>query len=343
MNPIQSQAIDLVEFVYDLDVNEDNWVPSLLDVGLPLFDHGYGVVGTTYVRPTEGGMPFPTKFYQCAGPADLIERVLGASRLANEEVLREINRSGVVTTLSEAVARYPDGVAPLEEFQKHMEGAKDILALTAVDPNGVGISICAPLPELTKLSGRDRELWQMIGAHLVSGYRLRRGVLEAQDSLVKQSALPRNAEAVLDPKTFAMTEAVGRARDGPGEFLREAAIQVDRARGRLRKDEPEAALEIWKGLVEGRWSLVDWFDTDGRRFVLANPNPPRLKDPRGLTERENQVCTYAALGETNKLISYRLGISQSKISSTLQSAMRKLGAQTRSQLVEKLRAFPMSG
>ncbi len=130
MNPIQSSAIDLVEFVYDLDVHDDHWVPSLLDVGLPLFDHGYGVVGTTYVRPNEGGMPFPTKFHQASGPEDLTERVLVASTLADEKVLREINRSGVVTTLSETVGRFPDGAPPLEEFQKYLAGAKDMLALT---------------------------------------------------------------------------------------------------------------------------------------------------------------------------------------------------------------------
>ncbi|MGB5351240.1 MAG: aldo/keto reductase [Polyangiales bacterium] len=51
-------------------------------------------------------MPFPTKFYPSAGPDDLTARVLSASTLANADILREINRSGVVTTLSEMVERY---------------------------------------------------------------------------------------------------------------------------------------------------------------------------------------------------------------------------------------------
>lgn len=340
MNPVTSSTIDLVEFVYDLDVEKDHWVPSLLEVGLPLLDHGHGVVGTTYVRPPEGGIPFPTKFHQLSGPPDLMGRVLRISTLANEEVLREVNRSGVVTTLSEAINRFPGRVAPLEEFQRHLAGAKDILALTAVDPNGVGMSLTVPLPEVTKLSGRERELWQMMGSHLVSGFRLRQGLEEKRKAPMQSSSLPRYAEAVLDPKRFEVAEAIGRAKDeNVGDILREAAIQIDRARGRLRRKDPEHALEIWRGLVEGRWSLVDWFDSDGRRFVLAHPNPPRLKDPRGLTERESQVCSYVSLGETNKLISYRLGINQSKVSSTLRSAMRKLGVRTRPQLVERLRGF----
>lgn len=339
MNPIKSNVIDLIEFVYDLDVEKDQWVSSLLEVGLPLFDHGHGVVATTYVRPVEGGVPFPTKFYQSSGPPDLTERMLMGSTLANEEALREVNRSGVVTTLSETANRLADAVEPFEAFKPYLADTKDLLALTAVDPNGIGISLCAPLPEVTKLNGRERELWQMIGAHLVSGFRLRRGLDEAHEALIEDGSLPRNAEAVLDPKTFEVTDAVGRAREGAGDFLRESAIRIDRARGRLRKEDPEEALEIWKGLVEGRWSMVDWFDNDGRRYVLAHPNPPRLNDPRGLTERETQVCTYASLGESNKLISYRLGISQSKVSTTIRSVMRKLGVQTRAQLVERLRGL----
>ena len=290
MNSVTSSAIDVVEFVYDLDVNKDHWVPSLLEVGLPLLDHGHGVVGATYVRPPEGGIPFPTKFHQLSGPPDLMERVLRASTLANEEVLREINRSGVVTTLSETVARFPGAVAPLEEFQLHLADAKDILALTAVDPNGVGMSLTIPLPEVTQLSGRDRELWQMIGTHLVSGFRLRQGLEEEHEAPTESSSLPRHAEAVLDPKRFEVAEAIGRAKDKDvGGFLREAAIQIDRA--------------------------------------------------RGLTEREAQVCTYVSLGESNKLISYRLGVSQPLVSAALKSAMRKLGVRTRPQLVDRLRGF----
>jgi len=337
MNRVSSTAIDLTEFVYDLDVPRKEWIPSLLEVGLPLFDHGYGVLGMTYMRPPEGGMPTPTKFHQCAGPSDLPERLLMGSTLADPDLLREINRSGVVTTLSAQAHRVPGG---LEAFEPYIAPAKDLLAITAVDPNGIGLSLSILLPEVTHLTGKDRETWTMIGAHLVSGFRLRQCLEEARNAHTGSTSLPNNAEAVLDPKKFDIADAVGPATDpGTGEFIRKAARLIDKARGRLRREDPEEALEIWKALVDGRWSMVDWFDSDGRRFVLAHANPPDLKDPRGLSERERQVATYAALGETNKLISYRLGISQPKVSTTIKSAMHKLAVQTRPQLVEKLRAF----
>jgi DNA-binding CsgD family transcriptional regulator len=76
--------------------------------------------------------------------------------------------------------------------------------------------------------------------------------------------------------------------------------------------------------------------------VLAKPNAPNLGDPRGLNEREAQVATYAALGESSKIISYRFGISAAWVSTLLTSAMRKLAVKTPAQLVEKMRGLPRS-
>ena len=120
------------------------------------------------------------------------------------------------------------------------------------------------------------------------------------------------------------------------DALREAARSVDRARGKLRKDDPQLALETWKALVSGRWTIVDWFDTDGRRFILAISNSPEARDPRGLTEQESQVVMYVMLAETSKLIAYRLGLSQARVSALLKSAMYKLGVKSKAALVQKL-------
>ncbi|MBW1757555.1 MAG: response regulator transcription factor [Deltaproteobacteria bacterium] len=48
-----------------------------------------------------------------------------------------------------------------------------------------------------------------------------------------------------------------------------------------------------------------------------------------------QVVAYAILGDTNKMIAYRLGLSTSRVSLLL----RKLGLRTRAQLVKTIREF----
>ena len=101
---------------------------------------------------------------------------------------------------------------------------------------------------------------------------------------------------------------------------------MEKARGKQRKTDPEGATDAWNGLVTGRWSLVDRFERDGRRYIVARRNEHHLPDPRALTPRERAVAHLAALGKSNKLIGYELGISASTIAGHLSAAMKKLGA-----------------
>lgn len=82
----------------------------------------------------------------------------------------------------------------------------------------------------------------------------------------------------------------------------------------------------------GRWSLVDKFDTDGKRFVVAIRNDPAYRDPRGLTRRERQIAELVGLGRTTKQISYALGVSDAAVTNCLAGAQHKLGLCSRSEL-----------
>jgi DNA-binding CsgD family transcriptional regulator len=210
-----------------------------------------------------------------------------------------------------------------------------------MDPDLHGVGINVPSAEPIQLSRKAREHWQMLAVHFAAGHRLRRSLGQGCDAPgVPVTELPLNAEALLDPKRFLVSHRAGDARGKTAsEAIRQAAVRVDRARGKARKSDPERAIRLWEGLVRGRWSLVDWFDTDGRRFVLAIPNAPNLGDPRSLSKREHQVATYAALGESNKTTGYRLGLSPPRISALLNSAMRKFGVKTKAQLVMKMRGL----
>ncbi len=300
-------------------------------------DRGLGLFGFAFVRPAVGGSGADAVLrymHTRSLPVDFPERLDAARRLISPELVSAATPPGYAGTWSQLLDAYPEVArAFLERL-----GYADLLGVLAVDPNGIGVHISAPLPTATKLSKRSQERWQMLGAHIASAYRLRLALGESGTrSRGDSTGLPHDAEAVLDANGFHVVDAVGQAKEPTvSGLLREASRAVDRARGELREANPVEALETWKALVIGRWSMVDWFDTEGRRFFLAIPNPPDLRDPRGLTEQERQVVRYVLLGDTNKLIAYRLGLSSGRVSVLLKSAMHKLGVHTRTALVRKL-------
>ncbi len=337
MDNVTSCAIDLIEAAYDLRRSDADWVAQLVKTAEPILDHGLGLFGFGFIRPTpgRGGADAVVRYMHTRSlPADFPERLDAARRLLSPELIEAAAPPGYAGTWTQLLEGYPEvAQAFLEKL-----GYADLLGILAVDPNGIGVHMSAPLPCAKRLSKRSQERWQMIGAHIASAYRLRLALIDpAARSQADSTGLPHDAEAVFDVNGFRVVDAVGPAKDPTvASLLRDASRAVDRARGELREADPHEALETWKAMVDGRWSMVDWFDSDGRRFFLAIPNPPDLRDPRGLTEQERQVVTYVLLGDTNKLIAYRIGLSPGRVSVLLKSAMHKLGVNSRTQLVRKL-------
>ena len=341
MDRATSAMIDLAEASYDLDVTDSEWLLKVMEAGLPVLDHGLGVAGGIYTRPLDGSEVTLHQLHVAAGPQDFAIRQARMCAECPAEILRACTRPGICMTLSEAAG--DKHAYALESWNRHHDYAKDALGLSAVDPDGQGALIISPLSERTTLTGHVRHRWQMVGAHLTTGFRLRRALEKANENPTPEFDLPHRAEALLDPTSFQVKEAVGVAQESEATAaLHDAAVLIDRARGRMRKTDPDEALKIWRGLVEGRWSMVDWFDCDSRRFVLAVRNPPGINDPHGLTKREGQVASYAALGESGKLIGYRLGLSPSRVSALLRDAMRKLRVHTQAELVQKMRGLGLA-
>jgi DNA-binding NarL/FixJ family response regulator len=108
---------------------------------------------------------------------------------------------------------------------------------------------------------------------------------------------------------------------------------MENARGRLRRSDPDEALLLWQGLVDGTWSLVDQHESDGKRYLLARRNAPDVRDPLALTPRERVVLAFAAMGHQNKFIAYLLGLPVSKVAGHLAGARRKLRVTSRAELI----------
>ena len=334
LDPVKSATIDMVEASYDLDGPDDEWFAMVLHAGREVIDQGCGYIGLIFDRPPEGGALTAKHWISEGAPEDAPARFLQSFGAMGWQHARAATSPGAVHTATEYGAAHP---GLFETWQSELGFAADALGVSAVDPCGRGLLLAVPLPHRSRLTEGERSHWQMLCAHLAAAHRIRRAVAGQRAA---KSKLPHNAEAVLDPKTFCIEDASGLPDDGSAaEKLRNAAVRIDRARGRLRNDAPDDALETWWAMMHGRWSMIDWFDSDQRRYVLAIPNQPNLGDPRGLTERELQVATYSALGETGKLISYRLGVSKGTVSNALHAAMHKLEVKTQPQLAEKMRGF----
>ncbi len=111
----------------------------------------------------------------------------------------------------------------------------------------------------------------------------------------------------------------------------------------MRNDSPDDALAMWRTLVTCRWSLVDRFESDGRRYLVARANEPPTA-PRGeLTDRQYQVASMAALGHSNKMIGYALGLLAATVSEHLSRACQRLGVRLRAELGTEGRGPPVEG
>ena len=345
MKNAREAAIDIVEASYNLEVSASEWMRNLQERAAPVFDLGRAFGGGIWAGMDDTGNLIATGFsYSDPAAAEItLPKVaqataeIGAERMAawTEET------QSIVSVHSS----HPPELGTFEVFTRHLECA-DILEVNAHDHDGYGFSWWCPSDTPIQLSRREKKTLEQLTIHMAAGHRIRREI-ENQPTAkgLSLAELPLDAEALMDPKHFVVTDASGVARDATvSERIREAAKQVDKARGKLRRQDPEEALDIWKGLARGRWSLVDWFDTDGRRYVLAKPNLPRVGDPRGLTEQEALIATYAARGETGKIMSYRFWISRQSISTLLGSPRIKLLVTTQAELAAKLGPFgPRAG
>lgn len=95
-----------------------------------------------------------------------------------------------------------------------------------------------------------------------------------------------------------------------------------------------AAIRAWQGVLSGRLRVVDWYDREGRRYILTQPNPEPATAP--LAPRERRVLALRARGSALKVIAYELGVSMSTAARDLARAMGQLGLESSTDLVAVL-------
>jgi DNA-binding CsgD family transcriptional regulator len=204
-------------------------------------------------------------------------------------------------------------------------GMDDMVGVNGLDPSARGCMVLVA-NRGGQASPRTVHTWRRLAAHISAGNRLRT-LLES--SVQGQTYSHPPAEAVLTPSgKIEHAQGPAEARSAR-QALHDALVRIQAARS--ERDDACRAVALWRGLVAGRWSLVEHFERDGRRYYLAHKNDPELTLDRALTLREKQVLAYAEIGYSNKLIAYHLGLSSSTVSTLLAKARKKVGMSVESE------------
>ncbi len=287
-----------------------------------------------------------------ATTAQEYEIVEGEVRLLNE-VQRgplglQLSRAGLQTISSEQVAHVYGKPAqcvsatevlgdPLPRAlsqQWGMSGVRDVVGVFSRDAEGHGVAVAAALPNAVQISPRARARWIQVAHQLGLAARLHRML----------------GTTSLDALPHARLDGAGRVLDAAGDAgeievraqLRELVRTLERARAAAEHGDVDSALKMWEQLARGEWVLVDQFDADGKRHVVAAPCPAAAS-LRALSSQQEAVARAAGEGLSSREIGKQLGLSERAVDNQLARAMQKLGIPNRVALVRLFTALERGG
>lgn len=271
--------------------------------------------------------------YDISGPADTWEISLPIVHGAPPEMGAHIHRSFVAASPAARAMVLPR-LGPAGTFsavtgqtlstfgasEASSLGVLDAIHVNALDADDRGVLVSLTIPEPRRLAPMERRRLTMLAAHLTSARRWHDAA--------------RSPEPDVRFESNGKVAHVERGHEGGVAALRERLLRL--ARVKASRGSADEVLAAWSALVDGTYTLVDRFDTDGRKYVVAYENPPHVRDPRGLTRTEAAIAAWARRGHAQKLIAYELGLSVGTVSGLLARIFTKLGVRTRAELVERL-------
>ncbi len=316
-------ALDLIggiELAYAHHLSDSEWLPALAEKIACGFDAMSPA--TAYFFDFDESEGARALEFTSNHSREVFDRFHGSARV--EDYRRAYLECDPLTVLSRAIG--PELVR--ESFRRAGIPGQDSIGLRANATPSSGVIVSAVVGVDHRI--RNRAPLLRIAAHVGAALRLRkRGVTPS----------PQVAAAVLSP-TGELQHGDADAVAARAELGR-AARAMDTARGALRRLDPEAAAEHWRAMVAGQWSLVDWIDHDGKRFLVAQTNTVAEASRPRLSAREHQAVAFAAMGHSNKLIAYDMGITVGSVSVLLGRAAKKLGTSSRTELVRAFRDWDL--
>ena len=288
---MKADLVSVVEAAYQIEQSEDSWLRGVLGAARTIVDAEFEAISCTYDASNPAALRFNT--FVSAGLSDEIAAHVARSMpLSNPGyVQKTLLSTSCGTSVDVSGWRQQPGVESAgQDF-----GIRDFLSINGRNPSGQGCLVMALLRKEMRLTTQRRNVLTKISSHLAAAHRLRH-------RLASKVAHSGAAEAILD-HDGKIHHAEGEARSKMAlTRLKHSALAIARSRGALRARDPEEAVDEWKGLIAARWTLLEVCETDGRRYLVARRNRPRTQGPSGLTDREQEVVAFAAMGHHNKLI-----------------------------------------
>jgi len=321
------KIIDFLDIAYDGQRDPETWRSDVLDASMTIVVAASGAWFDFDARVDEQDVfrlhSLTRRVLRGDHVREPSSKGAAWTKLAPEILESLFGRSLAMTFTSLVGNRAPSDIAAWRDVWRGP--IVDNLGIIARDPRGMGALVVSGVTEAVRPTRRENRLLDRVSFHFAAAARLRSR---------ERPANLEAAEAVLTPNGKIL-HATATAQN-KSDSLEDGRRRRDHAR--QSKHDPEKALEVWKGLIAGRWSLVDHVDTDGKRFLLAMKNPPPVDRRADLTPRERRVCAFVAMGHRDKEIAYMLGLSLASVTASLHRARRKLNVQSRSDLAKEWRA-----
>jgi hypothetical protein len=282
-----TDPIHLVETVYELASDEGDWLARMAEAFVGLFPHDQGILAFSYDASCTGRVAIRATRTYNIDARFFAARSQVALKDSEQPFFVPILRTGFVDTLRhspDALRRTGLSVERVREYELRLDGVlrewnlADQFWINAQDPTYFGCLFIVPSAVRRRWQPLEAARWRRIAAHVSSAFRIRRQLSSVAGALADAS----NPEAIFRPDGRLEHAEEAAQADPCRAALRRAVLALDRARGPLRRRDPERAMALWQAMVAGRWSLLDHFDSDGRRFVVAHRNDAGVPDMRGL-------------------------------------------------------------
>lgn len=307
-----TRPIRVLEAAYRLSGTDEEWLSGLVHAVSDDLDRGQGVLA--YLSRLEGPRIIITSPLVARGVDDAVLTQIRSGQPPPE--VTEFIRARM-TIFGGVHQTFGSESRPASTLRR-MRMFDTLAAITQGDDAHV-LQVVAQSVGQVKVRSRTVAAWSKVLLHVGTALRLRQR-LGAR-------------EALLTPKGSIADATAAAKSPSARQALIDAVVRTERARSRRMRAEPEAALSLWQGLISGRWSLVDHFEADGRRYIAAHENVPGVRDPRALGPFE-RACVHYAMHKTRTAdIAYALGASVDSVTSALARAATRLGLASSSMFV----------